>query len=174
MSRSRYILLSAISSIVLTSPLYAAEQAPDIVVTATRTEISTAQVGSSISVLTAKEIEERQYSFTIDALRSLPGITVSQNGPFGGSASVRIRGAASDQTLVLIDGVVVNDPASPGAGFNFATLDPNDIERIEVLPGPKARSTAPRQLAAWSISSPSAQLGPLPLVVLLKQVLSTR
>ena len=138
MSRSRYILLSAISSIVLTSPLYAAEQAPDIVVTATRTEISTAQVGSSISVLTAKEIEERQYSFTIDALRSLPGITVSQNGPFGGSASVRIRGAASDQTLVLIDGVVVNDPASPGAGFNFATLDPNDIERIEVLRGPQS------------------------------------
>ncbi len=138
MSRSRYILLSAISSIVLTSPLYAAEQAPDIVVTATRTEISTAQVGSSISVLTAKEIEERQYSFTIDALRSLPGITVSQNGPFGGSASVRIRGAASDQTLVLIDGVVVNDPASPGAGFNFATLDPTDIERIEVLRGPQS------------------------------------
>jgi len=138
MSRSRYILLSAISSIVLTSPLYAAERAPDIVVTATRTEISTAQVGSSISVLTAKEIEERQYSFTVDALRSLPGITVSQNGPFGGSASVRIRGAASDQTLVLIDGVVVNDPSSPGAGFNFANLDPNDIERIEVLRGPQS------------------------------------
>ena len=138
MSRSRYILLSAISSIVLVSPLHAAERAPDIVVTATRTEISTAQVGSSISVLTAKEIEERQYSFTVDALRSLPGITVSQNGPFGGSASIRIRGAASDQTLVLIDGVVVNDPASPGAGFNFATLDPNDIERIELLRGPQS------------------------------------
>lgn len=138
MSRSRLFLLSAISIFVFSAPLYAAERAPDIVVTATRTEISRAQVGSSISVLTAKEIEERQYSFTVDALRSLPGITVSQNGPFGGSASVRIRGAASDQTLVLIDGVVVNDPSSPGAGFDFANLDPNDIERIEVLRGPQS------------------------------------
>ncbi len=138
MSRLVKILPGALSAFFLISPLYAAERAPGIVVTATRTEVAITQVGSSISVLTAKEIEERQYSFTVDALRSLPGITVSQNGPFGGTATVRIRGAASGQTLVLIDGTVVNDPSSPGAGFNFATLDPNDIERIEVLRGPQS------------------------------------
>lgn len=132
------LLFGALAASGASATAMAAERAPEIVVTATRTEIATSQVGSSISVLTAEEIEERQYSFTLDALRAIPGITVSQNGPFGGAASVRIRGASSDQTLVLIDGVIVNDPASPGAGFNFASLDPNDIERIEVLRGPQS------------------------------------
>lgn len=135
---TKRILLGATSVVVLSSSLLAAEIAPDVVVTATRTEVFTSQVGSSISVLTAKDIEERQYNFTLEALRALPGVTISQNGPFGGSASVRIRGAASDQTLVLINGVMVNDPSSPGAGFNFANLDPNDIERIELLRGPQS------------------------------------
>ena len=110
-----------------------------MVVTATRNPLPRAAVGSSISVITAEDIELRQYQFAFEALRALPGVSVNQNGAFGGQTSVRIRGTDSEQTLVLIDGVVVNDPASPGAGFNFATLDPNDIERIEVLRG--AQST---------------------------------
>ena len=134
----KILMVSALLPTGLASTAIAAERAPEIVVTATRTEVATNQVGSSISVLTAEEIENRQYSFTVDALRSIPGVTVGQNGAFGGAATVRIRGAASDQTLVLIDGVIVNDPASPGAGFNFANLDPNDIERIEVLRGPQS------------------------------------
>lgn len=138
MSLLKKILLTTIPICAVVQPVLAAEQAPEIVVTATRTEIATSQVGSSISVLTADEIEERQYAFTVDAIRSLPGVIINQNGPFGGSASVRIRGASSDQTLVLVDGVIVNDPASPGAGFNFANLDPNDIERIELLRGPQS------------------------------------
>ena len=138
MSLLKKILLSTAPVWGIAQPVLAAEQAPEIVVTATRTEIAASQVGSSISVLTAEEIEERQYAFTVDAIRSLPGVIINQNGPFGGSASVRIRGASSDQTLVLVDGVIVNDPASPGAGFNFANLDPNDIERIELLRGPQS------------------------------------
>lgn len=138
MSLLKKILLTTVPVWAVTQPVLAAEQAPEIVVTATRTEIATSQVGSSISVLTAEEIEERQYAFTVDAVRSLPGVIINQNGPFGGSATIRIRGASSDQTLVLVDGVVVNDPSSPGAGFNFANLDPNDIERIELLRGPQS------------------------------------
>lgn len=138
MSLLKKILLTTVPVWAITQPVLAAEQAPEIVVTATRTEIATSQVGSSISVLTAKQIEERQYPFTVDALRSMPGITVSQNGPFGGQALVSIRGAAPEQTLVLIDGVIANDPSNAGASFNFANLDPNDIERIEVLRGPQS------------------------------------
>jgi vitamin B12 transporter len=138
MSLLKKILLSTAPVWAIAQPVLAAEQAPEIVVTATRTEIATSQVGSSISVLTAEEIEERQYAFTVDALRSMPGITVSQNGPFGGQALVSIRGAAPEQTLVLIDGVIANDPSNAGASFNFANLDPNDIERIEVLRGPQS------------------------------------
>ena len=67
-----------------------------------------------------------------------PGVTVNQNGTFGGSATVRIRGASSEQTLVLIDGVSVNDATSPGGGFDFARLDTEHIERVEILSGPQS------------------------------------
>ena len=51
---------------------------------------------------------------------------------------MRIRGASSDQTLVLIDGVSVNDASAAGGGFNFARLDTGNIERIEILSGPQS------------------------------------
>ncbi len=110
----------------------------DVVVTATRTPRSRSDVGSTISVITAEEIEARQYTFALEALRSLPGVVVNQNSPFGGVASVALRGAKSEQTLVMVDGIEVNDPSTPGGSFNFSSLDVADIERIEVLRGPQS------------------------------------
>ena len=63
---------------------------------------------------------------------------VNQTGSYGGAASVRIRGASTGQTLVLIDGVPVGDPSLTDGSFNFAYLDTSDIERIEVLKGPQS------------------------------------
>ncbi len=96
------------------------------------------EIGFSASVITAADIEALGVDFAVDALARVPGVTVNQNGSFGGFASVRIRGASSEQTLVMIDGVVTNDPSSPGGGYNFATLDAANIERIEVLKGPQS------------------------------------
>lgn len=110
----------------------------EIVVSATRTLKPASEVGSSVSVLLAADIAARQYSFAADALRDTPGVTISRNTSFGGVASARIRGAGSGQTLVVVDGVVLNDPAAPQGGFNFANLDVADIERIEVLRGPQS------------------------------------
>jgi vitamin B12 transporter len=62
----------------------------------------------------------------------------SQVGAFGGVAYARIRGNAAGQTLVLVDGVPVNDVAAPGGGYDFATLDLADVDRIEVLRGPQS------------------------------------
>jgi len=50
-----------------------------------------------------------------DLLATTPGVTVTRNGSIGGFTGVRIRGAEAEQTLVLIDGVRINDPSSPGA-----------------------------------------------------------
>lgn len=133
------LFLLSSTALSMASSAALADAAEEVVVTATRTPQPITQVGSSISLIDAAEIERRQIAFVADALATLPGVTVNRNGPFGGVASVRLRGMRSEQTLVLIDGIVVNDPSSPSAGFNFATLDPNDVERIEVLRG--AQST---------------------------------
>jgi vitamin B12 transporter len=109
-----------------------------IVVTASRIPTERSRVGTTTYVITSEEIELRQYRFVLDALRTVPGITITQNGALGGAASVRIRGAAGSQTLVRIDGVVVNDPSSPNGGFDFSSLDTSDIETLEVFSGPQS------------------------------------
>lgn len=111
----------------------------EIIVEGTRLPSPLHETGTSISIITAEDIELRGYAFALDAIASASGVTVNQNGPLGGLASVRIRGAASEQTLVLIDGVPFGDPTSVGGGYDFSILDPADIERIEILKG--AQST---------------------------------
>ena len=108
----------------------------NLIVYGSRLQQSVTEYGSTVSILTADDISALGSQFVVDALATLPAVTINQNGAFGGSASVRIRGASSNQTLVIIDGVVANDPTSPGGGFDFSRLDPANIERIEVLKGP--------------------------------------
>ncbi len=106
-----------------------------IVTAANRTETSLDKVGQTISVLDLAEIERRQTQNVADILRTLPGVTIARNGAIGGVTSVFIRGAESDQTVALIDGVKLNDPSSVGGGFNFGNLMTGNIERMEVLRG---------------------------------------
>lgn len=110
---------------------------PETVVTATRTETPSRQIGSSITVVTGEELEHRQVRFVGDALRQVPGASVNRTSGFGSSTDVRLRGAEANQTLVLIDGVKVNDPAL-SSQFNFGNLLTSDIDRIEVLRGPQS------------------------------------
>jgi len=110
----------------------------EIIVSATRTPQRAAEVGASVTVIEAPEIELRQYESVSDVLRDTAGVSIARNTSFGGVSSVRIRGAASGQSLVMIDGIVVNDPSAPSGGFDFANLDVVDIERIEILRGPQS------------------------------------
>ncbi len=112
--------------------------ADTIVVTATRTEAKLSEVGKSISVIDLPMIERRQTIAVADLLRTLPGVTIQRNGGAGSVTSVFIRGAQADQTVALIDGVKLNDPAAPGGGFNFADLMTDNLDRIEVLRGPQS------------------------------------
>ena len=110
----------------------------EIVVTATRTETPTIAIGSSVSVITATEISERQLNSVVDVLRELPGISVYQQGGPGKLSYVSMRGANSNHTLVILDGVVMNDPSSLNNAFDFSYLNTNDIDRIEVVRGPQS------------------------------------
>lgn len=109
-----------------------------ITVEGSRLDQTETEIGSSVSIITGEEIEQLGFDFALDAVASAPGVTINQNGSYGGAASVRIRGASTGQTLVLIDGVPVGDPSVTDGGFNFAYLDTADIERIEVLKGPQS------------------------------------
>ena len=111
----------------------------EIVVTATRSPQPLYRVGSSITVLNKEAIESSQAVVVSDLLIQTPGVSFSRNGGVGGTTALRIRGAETDQTTVLIDGIKINDPSSPGGGFNFADLLTGDIARIEILRG--AQST---------------------------------
>ena len=90
-------------------------------------------VGSSVSVVTGQQLADQQIRHAGDALRSLPGVSVSRQGSVAAQTQVRIRGAEGNHTLVLIDGIVANQP---GTGeFDFSNLPAEQIERIEVIKG---------------------------------------
>ncbi len=109
-----------------------------LVISATRTEQALRDVSSALTVISAEDIAARKFYSVADMLRSVPGVDVVQSGGLGRTTSVFIRGAASEQTLVLIDGVEMNDPGSPGNGFDFSDLMVDSIERIEILRGPQS------------------------------------
>lgn len=109
-----------------------------VIVEGSRLNQTATEVGSSVSIISQEDLEKLDFDFAVDAVASAPGVTINQNGAFGGAASVRIRGASTDQTLVLIDGVAVNDPSAVGGAYDFGFLDTSSIERIEVLKGPQS------------------------------------
>jgi len=109
-----------------------------VVIHGSRLDQTAAEIGTSVSIITGEDIEKLGFDFALDAVAAAPGVTINQNGAFGGAASVRIRGASSGQTLVLIDGVPVGDPSVTDGSFNFAYLDTENIGRIEVLKGPQS------------------------------------
>lgn len=109
-----------------------------IVVTPTKTEALQSQVGTSSTVISSDQIEGNQSTDVADTLRNVPGISISQSGSFGSLTDIYIRGAKPEYTLVMIDGVPVNDTMSPGRSFDFAHLTIDNIERIEVIRGPQS------------------------------------
>ncbi len=109
----------------------------EVVVTATKTVNSISDAGgSSITVITEDEIEQSGQQTVEDVIKGTIGIDVVSNGGIGTNASVFIRGADSKYTLLLIDGVPMNDPTAIDRGANFSHLTVDNIERIEVVRGP--------------------------------------
>ncbi|MBB6122526.1 vitamin B12 transporter [Sphingobium subterraneum] len=106
-----------------------------IVVTAGRTEQPLSQVGSSVTVIDAAQIEQRQTAVVLDLLRTVPGTTIARNGGVGNLSSVFLRGASADHTVALIDGVKINDPSATAAGYDFGRMLIGNIDRIEIVRG---------------------------------------
>ena len=113
------------------------DELPEVVVTATRLPAIVADTPGA-RVIDRRTIDQRGAVFAADILSDVPGLSVVRSGAFGGVAQVRMRGASPGKTLVLVDGVPVNDPAEVNGAFDFSGLELSDIERIEVLSGPQS------------------------------------
>jgi vitamin B12 transporter len=111
---------------------------PALIVSASRIAQPSAHIGSSVSLLTRQDLLQSGAESLDQALSLLPGISKSQRGGFGTQSSLRIRGQEGYHTLVLIDGVKVNDPSGPQSLFDFGGLPIDAIERVEVLRGPQS------------------------------------
>jgi outer membrane cobalamin receptor len=106
-----------------------------VVVSAAQVEIPLSTTSSSVTVITREDLDRRQVETVADALRGVPGMTVTANGGRGAVTSVFPRGGESDYSLVFVDGVEAN---AFGGGFDFSQLPIANIERIEIVRGPQS------------------------------------
>lgn len=107
-----------------------------VVVTATRTAVTADQEVAPVIVITAQQIQMSGASAIGDLLQQYAGLDIASNGGPGQPTSLFLRGTNSNQTLVMINGVKIN-PAD-GSGAALQNIHLNDIERIEIVKGPRA------------------------------------
>jgi vitamin B12 transporter len=107
---------------------------PDLEVVATGFEEERGRTSLPVSVLEGEWFEVHQVSSVAEGLRQVPGLSVARGGTAGAATSVFLRGAGSNQVLVLQDGMPLNDPTL-GGQFNFFDLDVLNLDRVEVLRG---------------------------------------
>lgn len=106
-----------------------------IVVVATGSRIPLSQTGQSISVVGLDELQRVQGPDLTRVLERLPGVALARSGALGAQTGLFVRGANSDQVLVLIDGVRVADYASPGGNYDLGNLLATNLQSVELLRG---------------------------------------
>jgi len=142
---ARYLLPLSVS-VLLAAPARAAADAPadpaererggdaaTIVVTAARSEQMLAEALPSVTVLTREDISRTQSRDLADLLSRQAGIEFARSGPPGGQASLFVRGANSNQVLVLVDGVRLNSALDGAANLGGVTTEA--IEKVEIVRG---------------------------------------
>lgn len=135
--RTTVVVLSVLISASTVEAQNGAPAAPiaireSVVVTATGRETPESKIGATVTVLESETIEQRNALSTIDLLRLVPGVVAVRSGGVGNLTGVFVRGGESTYNKVLLDGIPLNEP---GGSFNFASLSPENIERIEVMRG---------------------------------------
>src|SRR5690606_6010553 len=106
-----------------------------IVVSASQVETTSTRAASSVSVVTAHDIDMQQARSLADVLGSVPGISAAPSGTTGALTALFPRGGESDYTLVLIDGVPQN---AFGGAFDAAHLTLTNVEQVEIVRGPQS------------------------------------
>ena len=115
-----------------------AVQAPEtIVVTGSREPVEQAEAPVSSTIFEEDALDSLAFPLAGDALRLVPGLSLSASGPRGTQTQVRIRGAEANHTALFVDGIRFNDPAA-GNEARFELLSADLVSRIEVVRGPQS------------------------------------
>ena len=134
-----FLFLAVAPSVSAQTTDVSARDLDTLVVTGTRLRDDLSRVPNSTTVIDLETIEARRDASVVDLLRAVPGVQITQYGGRGGLTSLFVRGSEPNFTVVMIDGIKVNDPNNTrGGSFDFSTLHVNDIERIEIVRGPQS------------------------------------
>ncbi len=134
-----------LSGVVQAEPSHGAEAASsnastlnEVIVSSSRVPMHLSQVGSSVTVIDAAEIQQRGYASLVDLLRTQPGVAASNSGGMGKASAIRIRGEEGFRTLIRFDGMELSDPTGTQVGPQSQhLLASEDISRVEILRGPQ-------------------------------------
>lgn len=119
------------------SPPLPKREIEPVVVTVSARALPLSAVSASVTVLTRSAIENSRSESVVDLLRQVPFLHISQTGGRGGLTTVTLRGGKPNLTMVMIDGIPVNDPSNLlGGSFDFSSLSTDNIEQIEIVRGP--------------------------------------
>ena len=110
----------------------------EVIVTSSRIDLPFSENSRTIQIVTASKIKKLGVTNVADALQQVAGVDVRRQGVNGMQADLYIRGGSFDQTLLLIDGIKVDDAQTGHHTLNLA-LPIEVIERIEIIKGPAAR-----------------------------------
>jgi vitamin B12 transporter len=134
----------------------------EVVITANRVNIPVQDVTSSSTVITAKDLDQKQAGTVLDAIQGVPGVDINQTGQPGETSSVYIRGTNPEHTLVLMDGIPLNDPIGTESSYPYLDgLSLDNVKQIEVIRGPQ--STLWGSNAIGGVINIVPQSGPSPL-----------
>jgi vitamin B12 transporter len=133
------LLLTGVNSPLLhaqTDPAQNTVDLPEMVVTATRSEIPKKQLSAASTVYTRKDIERLQVKTFPELLRGTTGLDMTQIGGLGQPTSVFMRGTNSSHVLVLVDGIKIGSATLGVTPFEFVPID--QVERVEIIRGPQS------------------------------------
>lgn len=147
--------LSLTAALALTTALPAAAQdaaarpfvLDDLTLTANREPTELSRSGSSVSVLTSEDLQDRASQPLTRSLTKLPGVTVSQEGPLGTNGKLQVRGVPAEYLAVTIDGIEVSDAAAPKSYFDVGGQIGAGIGRLELLRGAQSALYGSRAVA---------------------------
>ena len=140
-SRRHYLITTPLLLVVAAQVSAAAESGdaalPEVVVSATKLDLTQQQMTQASAVVTAAQIDAQAQTSVTDTLRQLPGIQFQVSGSPGQFITTHLRGFG-DSTLYVFDGITMNTGGSGDIGYLLGQLDPSMVQSVEVLRGPHA------------------------------------